>query len=142
VETVNRLTYDEQPEIRTFTSPEGKTHRIRVWMPIGERNPPVMVLVAPERENRKRKRRPSKNSGYVYRRIVEFIRQTGRGCNTIEIRAAIGRSMPIDELLRSHPSVFYPEEKRKRIAVLEKDGQVRKKSMFLWHVFESFKGEK
>jgi len=111
-------------------------------MPIGERTPPVMVLVAPERENRKRKRRLSKRSGYLYQRVAEFIRQTGRGCNTREIRAAIGRSMPIDELLRSHPRIFYPEDKRKKVAVLEKDGKVREKSMFLWHVFDSFNGDK
>ena len=139
---MNRLTYPTKPEIRTFTSPEGRTHHIRVWMPIGKRTPAVMVKVAPERENRKRKRRPSKSSGYLYQRIAEFIRRTGRGCNTIEIRAAVGRSMPIDELLRSHPRIFYPEDKRKKVAVLEKDGKVREKSMFLWHVFESFKEEK
>lgn len=134
-----RLEYTTEPtETMTVTTPIGSTYTIPIWRPIGERSKPVMVEVAPERMVWSKKRRQPKRRVYIYQRVADFIKRMGRGCTTREINEALGRTKPLDELLREHTNIFYTDEKRVLIPIVECNGKVREKAFLIWYVYDSY----
>jgi len=119
-----------------IVTPLGTQHAIPIWRPIGEREKPVMVQELPKPVPvRKPKQIKYK---WSYQRIAAFIRQSGKGCTTKEIIQALGMINALDEILRRHPEVFYAEPKRVSVPVLDKHGRIRNKSLYRWHVHESY----
>jgi len=125
---MNRLTYDEQPEIRTFTSPEGRTHHIRVWMPIGERTPAVMV------EETVRPRAVDHVS--LRKRIAAHMKATGdHGLTHWQIADALGAlRQTVGRSLLNNQSMFRRSDKIEIATFITGRGGARELPLKIWHL--------
>ncbi len=137
-----KLTYPTEPEITTIITPLGNVHHIPVWMPVGERTPPVMVEVAPpptlpeppkppaERKARIVEQRP------IHQRIADYMREGGdKGFSVWQIAYAIGENRhAVGQNLLGYKHLFWRSSATVTIDYYHGRGQMRHARLPLWHL--------
>ncbi len=132
---MNRLTYAEQPEIMTVTTPLGNTHHIPVWLPVGERTMPVS-WTEPEAVTFEELPQPTVKLEYIYQRIIAWMQDHGdTGFTTWEIADAINENRQVvGQNLQHKNHLFWRSSKKTAVAWVTSKGQERRWRMNLWHL--------